>query len=100
MRRVCVSLGDPLQARREVGCLADDPPPLRLTRSNQVADDHEPSGDADTGLQGAGAFNTLTAATCSSPGRTDSARTPPGAQASTDSSQSTPKWPRRDDQAR
>ena len=54
MRGVCVSLGDPLQARREVGCLADDPPPLRLTRSNQVADDHEPSGDADTGLQWSG----------------------------------------------
>ena len=46
-----VRLGDPLQARREVRRLADDAALLRLARSDQVADDNEPGGNADTGLQ-------------------------------------------------
>ena len=40
-----------LQARREVRRLADDAALLRLARSNQVADDNEPGGNADAGLQ-------------------------------------------------
>ena len=46
-----VRLGDPLQARREVRRLADNAALLRLARSDQVADDDEPGGNADTGLQ-------------------------------------------------
>ena len=34
-----VRLGNPLQARREVRCLADNAALLRLTRADQVADD-------------------------------------------------------------
>ena len=41
-----------LQARREVRRLADDCLLLRLTRADQVADDDQPGGDADTDLQG------------------------------------------------
>ena len=47
-----VRLGDPLQARREVRRLADDAALLRLPRSDQVADDNQSGGNADTGLQG------------------------------------------------
>ena len=46
-----VRLGDPLQARREVRRLADDAALLRLTRSDQVADDDQPGRNADAGLQ-------------------------------------------------
>ena len=55
--RKCVAAhpaATPLQAHREVGCLAGDPPPLRLSHSKQVADDHEPSGDANTGFRWSG----------------------------------------------
>ena len=47
-----VRLGDPLQARGEVRRLTDDAVLLRLPRSDQVADDNEPSRNADAGLQG------------------------------------------------
>ena len=41
-----------LQARREVRRLADDAALLRLPRSDQIADDDQPGGNADAGLQG------------------------------------------------
>src|SRR5262249_52737079 len=44
-------LGNSLQTRRKVWCLADDAAFLRFARSNQIADNDQPSGDADTGLQ-------------------------------------------------
>ena len=49
-----VRLCDPLQARREVRRLADDAALLRFPRSDQVADHHQPGGNADAGLQGNG----------------------------------------------
>ena len=49
-----VRVGKCLQARREVGCLADDATLLRLSRSDQVADHDEPSRDADTALERTG----------------------------------------------
>jgi hypothetical protein len=33
-----VRFGNPLQSRRDVGCLADDAALLRLSRSDQIAD--------------------------------------------------------------
>ena len=47
-----VRLGDPLQTRREVRRLADDAALLRLSRSDQVADDDQSGGDTNAGLQG------------------------------------------------
>ena len=46
-----VRLGDPLQARCDVGRLANNAALLRVARSDQVPDDHQPSRNADTGLQ-------------------------------------------------
>ena len=59
-----------LQTRREVRRLADNPALLRLSRSDQIADYDQPSGNADAGLQGSPDFNPLTAWTNSSPART------------------------------
>ena len=50
----CVWLGDPLQACREVRCLADDAALLRLPRSDQVADHDQPCRNANTGLKRTG----------------------------------------------
>ena len=47
-----VRLCNALQARRKVRRLADDRLLLSRTRSDQVADDHQPGRDADAGLQG------------------------------------------------
>ena len=47
-----VRLRNALQARRKVRRLADDGLLLRSARSDQVADDDQPGGNADTGLQG------------------------------------------------
>ena len=47
-----VRLGNALQARRKVRRLADDCLLLRSARPDQVADDHQPGRNADTGLQG------------------------------------------------
>ena len=47
-----VRLGNPLQTRREVRRLADDAALLRLSRSDQVADDDQSGGDTNAGLQG------------------------------------------------
>ena len=41
-----------MQARRQVRRLANDAALLCLARADQVADDDETGGDADTGLQG------------------------------------------------
>src|SRR5262249_3683982 len=41
-----VWLGNPLQTRRKVGCLADDGAFLRFARSNQITHNDQPSGDA------------------------------------------------------
>src|SRR5262245_39855255 len=41
----------PLQARCEVWCLADDAALQRFARSNQIADNNQPRGDANTGTQ-------------------------------------------------
>ena len=49
-----VRLGDPLQTRRKVRRLADDAALLRLTRSDQVADDDQARGNTDPCLQGNG----------------------------------------------
>ena len=49
-----VRLGDPLQARRKVRCLADDAALLRLPGSDQVADHDQPSRNADAGLKRTG----------------------------------------------
>ena len=66
-----VRLGNALQARREVRRLADDAALLRLTRSDQIADDDQPGGNADAGLQwSAGSSAPPTAAINSSPART------------------------------
>src|SRR5262245_65530463 len=46
-----VRLGDPLQTRCKVWCLANDAAFLRIARSNQVADHDQPSSDANPGLQ-------------------------------------------------
>jgi len=46
-----VRLGQRLQARRQVRRVADDATFLRLSRSNEVTDHDEPSGDADAHLQ-------------------------------------------------
>src|SRR5205807_5917258 len=43
-----VRLGDALQTRSEVWCLADNAALLRLAGADQVADDNEPGCDADT----------------------------------------------------
>ena len=57
-----VRLGNALQTRRKVRRLADDCLLLSRTRSDQVADDDEPGGDADAGLQrSAGSSAPLTA---------------------------------------
>jgi hypothetical protein len=45
-------LGSAKQARREVRGLTDDAVLLRLSRSDQLADDDQSSGDTNTGLQG------------------------------------------------
>ena len=45
-----VGVGDSLQSRREVRCLADDAALLRLARADQVADDNQTGRYADTGL--------------------------------------------------
>ena len=47
-----VRLGNALQTRREVRRLTDDAVLLRLSRSDQVADDDQSGGDANAGLQG------------------------------------------------
>jgi hypothetical protein len=46
-----IRLCDPLQARREVRCLADNAALLSLSRSDQVADHHQTSRNTDPGLQ-------------------------------------------------
>ena len=46
-----VRLGQRLQARRQVRRVADDATFLRISRSDQVTDHDEPSGDADAHLQ-------------------------------------------------
>ena len=46
-----VRLGDPLQTCREVRRLADDAALLRLTRTDQVADNNKARGNTDTCLQ-------------------------------------------------
>src|SRR5215471_19756281 len=47
-----VWLGRPLQPRCKVRCLANDAAFVRFARSShQIAHNHEPSGDANTGLQ-------------------------------------------------
>src|SRR6516225_11958888 len=55
-RRVCndhrVWLGNPLQTSCKVWCLANDAAFVRLARSShQIAHNHEPGRDANTGLQ-------------------------------------------------
>ena len=66
-----VRLGDPLQTRRKVRRLADDAALLRLSRSDQVADDDQSGGNANAGLQGSRAIlRQATAAINSSPART------------------------------
>ena len=47
-----VRLGNTLQARREVRRLANDAALLSVTRADQVADDDQPSRNADTSSQG------------------------------------------------
>src|SRR5450755_4844080 len=47
-----VRLVNPLQTRREVRGLTDDAALLRLSRSDQVADDDQSGGDTNAGLQG------------------------------------------------
>src|SRR5262249_17521082 len=47
-----VRLGDPLQARSEVRRLANDAALLRLPRPGEIADNHQPRRNSDTGLQG------------------------------------------------
>ena len=47
-----VRLGDTLQARRKVRRLADHAALLRLTRSDEVADDDQAGCNADAGLLG------------------------------------------------
>src|SRR5262245_51890272 len=47
----CVRLGNLLQTRRKIWCLADDAAFLSIARFNQIADNGQPSGDANTGLQ-------------------------------------------------
>jgi hypothetical protein len=46
-----VRLGDPLQTRSQVRCLANDTALLSFARSDQVADHHQASCNADPGLQ-------------------------------------------------
>src|SRR5262249_8696517 len=46
-----VGLGERLQPGGEVGGFADDRLLLRRSLANQIADDHQPSGDADPCLQ-------------------------------------------------
>src|SRR5262245_21186790 len=46
-----VRLGNPLQTRCKIWRLADNAVLLPIARSNQIADDGEPSGDANSGLQ-------------------------------------------------
>ena len=46
-----VRLCNALQTSGKVRRLAHDAALLRLARADQVADDHQPRGDADTGLQ-------------------------------------------------
>ena len=47
-----VRLGDRLQPRGEVRRLADDAALLRLPRSDEIADHHEPGRDPDPHVQG------------------------------------------------
>jgi|GEM_PF-3391595 len=49
-----VGFGQGLHSSRQVGRLADDAPLLSLTRSGQIADDHEPRCDPDAYLKPAG----------------------------------------------
>ena len=46
-----VRLGQRLQTGGEVRCFPDDRLLLRRSFANQISDDHQPSGDADPGLQ-------------------------------------------------
>ena len=46
-----VRLGDALQSCSEVWCLTDDAALLRLSRSDQIADNDQPGGDADASLK-------------------------------------------------
>src|SRR5215831_2642456 len=46
-----VRLGQGLQPRGEVRCFADDRLLLRRALADQIADDHEPGGDADARLE-------------------------------------------------
>ena len=67
-----VRLGQRLQARRQVRRVADDATFLRISRSDQVADHDEPSGDANAHLQrsAAAVFSIGTASTSASPATT------------------------------
>src|SRR6516164_1754980 len=47
-----VWLGKPLQARREVRRFTNDAALLRVPRSNQVAHDDQPGGNANASLEG------------------------------------------------
>jgi hypothetical protein len=49
-------LGERLQSSGQVRRLADDAALLCFTRPDQIADDHQPSGNTDAGLQGYGEF--------------------------------------------
>jgi hypothetical protein len=46
-----IRLGDPLQARRKIGSVAHHPALLRITFSNEIADDHQPCGNANANLK-------------------------------------------------
>src|SRR5262249_29536604 len=46
-----IRLGNTLQPGREIGCLAHDPALLSLARSNEVADNDNPGGNANARLQ-------------------------------------------------
>src|SRR6516164_5672749 len=63
----CVWLSNPLQTSCEVWCLADDAAFLRFARSSQIADNDQPSGDANTGLQGSRRLKVLWAIVTISP---------------------------------
>src|SRR5215472_13056012 len=47
----CIRLGEGLQPRGKVRCLANDRLLLRRAFANQIANDYEPGGDADARLQ-------------------------------------------------
>ena len=60
-----------LQPRREVRRLTDDRLLLSRTRSDQIADHHQPGGDADAGLQRSAGLQTCPPLrSTSSPART------------------------------